>query len=149
MLKIFSKITRRSVISHKIQNSEAGLYFYLVFPVAVAFLVTFVAARLISYFAPSLTIPFFDDFRVHHFVYGFFVLAISGYLALIYNGPRAKYLISLLHGLGLGLSFDEFAFWIKLTDEDPARWSYDGFLIITGLFLLILSAKRGVQMLKV
>ncbi|MBU1148473.1 hypothetical protein KKI23_00100, partial [Patescibacteria group bacterium] len=64
--------------------------------------------------------------HVHHFAYGIFVLAISGYLALIFDGPRAKYLISLLHGFALGLTFDEYWFWIRLSDDDPARWSYDG-----------------------
>ncbi len=148
MLGIFSKITRKNIIHEKIERSEAGLYFYLVFPIAFSFLLTFGIARLISYWNPGLTISFIENYRIHHFVYGFFVLAISGYLALIHNGPRARYLIALLYGLGLGLAFDEFAFWIRLTDDDPARWSYDGFLIIIGLFFLILSASRGVKMLR-
>ena len=86
--------------------------------------------------------------HVHHFVWGISVLAISGYLALIFGGPRAKFLISLLYGFGLGLAFDEFAFWLKLTDDDPARWSYDGFLIIAAIIFLIISAKPGTKMLK-
>ncbi|MEX2090942.1 MAG: hypothetical protein WD989_02335 [Candidatus Paceibacterota bacterium] len=149
MLGIFSKITRKNTIVEKVLKSEPGLYFYLVFPIAFAFLLTFGVARLISYWNPALTIPIVQDYRIHHFVYGFFILAISGYLALVFYGPRAKFLIALLHGFGLGLSFDEFAFWIRLTDNDPARWSYDGFLIIMGVFLLIISAKRGVKMLKI
>jgi len=69
-------------------------------------------------------------------------------LALIFNGPRAKYLISLLHGFGLGLAFDEFGMWLRLRNDDPTRWSYDGFIVIIGIFLLIVSAKPGVKMLK-
>ena len=148
MWSFLSKITRRNIIREKIERSEAGLYFYLVFPITFAFLITFGGARLISYWNPALTIPLLEEYRVHHFVYGFFVLAISGYLALIFNGPRARYLIALLYGFGLGLAFDEFAFWIRLIDTDPARWNYDGFLIIIGFFFLILSAKRGVKMLR-
>lgn len=139
----------RNSIHDRVTNEKPGLYFYLVFPMVFAFLLTFGVARLISYWNPALTISFVEDYRIHHFVYGFFVLAISGYLALVFYGPRAKFLIALLHGFGLGLSFDEFAFWIRLTDDDPARWSYDGFLIIMGVFLLIISAKKGVQMIKV
>ena len=60
-----------------------------------------------------------------------------------------KYFISLLYGFGLGLAFDEFAFWLKLTDDDPARWSYDGFLIIAGFIFIIISAKRGLKLLKI
>ena len=148
MLGIFSKITRKKIIVDKIKHSEAGLYFYLVFPIAFAFLITFAIARILSLLAPDFYLIGLAVGRVHHYVYGFFVLALSGYLALIFNGPRAKYLISLLHGFGLGLAFDEFAFWLKLTDDDPARWSYDGFLIVMGLFFFIISAKRGLKMLR-
>ena len=149
MLGIFSKITRKNIISEKIKHSEAGLYFYLVFPIAFAFLLTFAVARIFSLLAPDFYLIGLAVGRVHHYVYGFFVLAISGYLALIFNDSKAKYLISLLHGFGLGLAFDEFAFWLKLTDTDPARWNYDGFLIVMGLFFFIISPKRGFQMLKI
>ena len=149
MLGIFSKITRKNTIIEKVRNSEPGLYFYLVFPMAFAFLLTFVSARIFNLLAPDFYLIGLAVGHVHHYVYGFFVLAISGYLALIFNDAPAKYLISLLHGFGLGLAFDEFAFWLKLTDDDPARWSYDGFLIIMGLFFFIVSAKRGLKMLKV
>jgi hypothetical protein len=130
----------------KVVKHEPGLYFYLIFPIAFAFLLTFIGTRLISYTAPWLTIPWTDSYRVHHFVYGFFILAISGYLALVFSGPRAKYLIALLHGLGLGLAFDEFGFWLKLTDDDPARWSYDGFAIIIGVLFVILTARRSFRL---
>lgn len=148
MFGFLSKITRKRIILDKIQHSEAGLYFYLVFPIAFAFLITFATARILSLLAPDFYLIGLAVGRVHHYVYGFFVLAISGYLALIFNDARAKYLISLLHGFGLGLAFDEFAFWLKLTDTDPARWSYDGFLIVMGLFFFIISAKRGLKMLE-
>ena len=138
----------RNSIHDRVINEKPGLYFYLVFPMAVAFLATFITARVISFFVPSLGV-FLGDIRIHHFVWGIFVLSISGYLALVFTGSKAKYLISLLHGFGLGLAFDEFAFWLRLADDDPARWSYDGFLIIMGLFFLIISARRGVKMLKV
>jgi hypothetical protein len=146
LLEIFSKM--KMSIRRKVLRHEHGLYLYLVFPIAVAFLLTFIGARIISNIAPELYIPWSPNIRVHHYAYGFFVLAASGYLALVFSGPRAKYLISLLHGFGLGLSFDEFGIWLRLNDDDPARWSYDGFLIITGVILLIVSARPGVKMLK-
>ena len=134
-------------IRHKVTTQEPGLYVSLIFPIAVAFLLTFTGARVISYLVPSFGV-FIGDFRIHHFTWGIFVLAVSGYLALVFDEAGAKYLISLLHGFGLGLAFDEFAFWLKLTDDDPARWSYDGFLVVAGLIFLIISAKPGVKMLK-
>ena len=148
MWSFLSKITRKNIIREKFEHSEAGLYFYLVFPIAFAFLLTFVGARILNTINPDLYIPFGKSgFHVHHFAYGFFILAISGYLALIHNGPRAKFLIALLHGFGLGLAFDEFGIWLRLKDDDPTRWSYDGFLIVIGLFFIILSAKKGLKML--
>ncbi len=150
MLRFLSKITRKNIIHEKTKRSEAGLYFYLIFPIAFAFLLTFVGARILNTLDPDLYIPFGKSgFHVHHFAYGFFVLAISGYLALIHDGPRSKYLISLLHGFGLGLAFDEFGLWLKLKNDDPTRWSYDGFLIVLGLFFIILSAKKGLKMLQI
>ena len=142
---IFSKM--KSSIRLRVLHHSQGLYLYVIFPIAVAFLLTFVGARIISYYVPNFYIPW-TDYRVHHFAYGFFVLAAAGYLALVFSGPRAKYLISLLHGFGLGLAFDEFGIWLKLNDGGPARESYDGFLIITGIIFLIITARPGVKFVK-
>lgn len=139
----------RRAITQKVQNKEPGLYVSLVFPISVAFLMTFIGARIFSNLYPDFYIPWSKTIRVHHYAYGFFVLAASGYLALIFSGAKAKYLISLFHGFGLGLAFDKFGIWLKLSDSDPARWSYDGFLIMAGLFLFIISAKPGLKMLKI
>ena len=87
--------------------------------------------------------------HIHHFAYGFFALAVSGYLALLFDEPKDKYLISLLHGFGLGLALDEFGMWLRLKDDEPIRWGYDGLLIFLGVIFLIISAKPGVKMLKI
>ena len=147
MLNILSSM--RNTIRAKVSNKEPGLYFYLIFPIAFAFLLTFGVSRIISHLYPEFYLPLSPGLRIHHFAYGFFVLATSGYLALVFNDARAKYLISLLHGFGLGLAFDEFGMWLRLRDDDPARWSYDGFLLVIGLFFLILSGKRGIRMIRV
>lgn len=148
MLGIFSKM-RQTIFE---RHNQPGFYIYPIFPMAVTFLLTFLALRLISFVFPAFGLPgltFVGDLHIHHFVWGISVLVASGYLALIFDGPKAKYQIALFHGFGLGLAFDEFAFWLKLTDDDIARWSYDGFFIIIGVFLLIISAKRGIRMLKI
>lgn len=139
----------KGTIRQKVQNKEPGLYVTLVFPIIVSFLITFIGARIFSHIFPEVYIPWSKGLHVHHFAYGFFVLAASGYLALVFSGPRAKYLISLLHGFGLGLAFDEFGIWLKLSDSDPARWSYDGFLIMIGLVFFIISVGPGLKRLKI
>ena len=145
LLLIFKKM--REGIYKKVVNKEPGLYISLVFPIAFAFLITFTASRVFSHFFPQLYIEWSPGLRVHHFAYGFFVLAASGYFALVFNGPRSKYLISLLFGFGLGLAFDEFGMWLKLRDDEITRWSYDGFNIIIGFFFLLLSARGGIKLL--
>ena len=145
LFSIFSKM--KSSIKEKVLSHKPGLYLYIVFPIATSFLLTFIGARLVSHFWPNLYIPW-SGIHVHHFAYGFFVLAVSGYLALVFSGPRAKYWISMLHGLGLGLALDEYGIWLHLSDDDPARWSYDGLLIFLGTALMLVSAKHGVRFVK-
>ena len=143
----FSKM--KNTIYRKVRRNESGLYSSVLFPIMFAFILTFVGSRIISIVDPSLHLFSVDDgVRVHHYTYGIFILAVSGYLALTLNGPKATFLIALLHGFGLGLAFDELGMWLKLRDDDIARWSYDGFNIIIGLSLLILTFKPGIKRIK-
>jgi hypothetical protein len=140
-LSLFSKM--KSSIKWRVQHHGPGLYLYIIFPIAVSFLLTFIGARILNNLWPDFYIPWPVEAHVHHYAYGFFILAISGYLALVFSGPRAKYYIALLHGFGLGLAFDEYGLWLNLENNEIARWEYDGFLIIVGIILLIISAKPG------
>jgi len=141
---IFSKITQRDALNKRLVNEES-VSIYILFPIAVAFLITFAGARLISHLAPNFFLHIIPGLHIHHYSYGFLVLAASGYLALVNNHPHDTYLISLLHGFGLGLAFDEFGIWLRLSDSSPARFSYDGIAILIGLFFLIISAEAGVK----
>ncbi len=136
----------RRVIYRKVRRNESGLYSSVLFPIMFAFILTFVGSRIISIVAPSFHLFEVENgIRVHHYTYGIFILAVSGYLALVLNSAKATFLIALLHGFGLGLAFDELGMWLKLRDDDIARWSYDGFNIIIGLSLLILTFKPGIK----
>lgn len=144
LFSIFSKITRKKAVTERLEKDES-VYIYLLFPIAVAFLLTFIGARVISRFSPHFFLHIIPGFHIHHYLYGFLILAASGYLALVNNSPRDTYLISLLHGFGLGLAFDEFGFWLNLTDNSSARFSYDGVAILVGLFFLIISIEAGIK----
>lgn len=142
LFSIFSKITRRDVL---IQKRDTSIYVHILFPIAVAFLITFGGARLLSHYYPMFFIEIVNDLHIHHFAYGIIVLVLSGYLALVNSSPRAKYLIALLHGFGLGLAFDEFGIWLRLSAENSARWSYDGIIVLIALFFLVVSAESGTR----
>lgn len=146
---IFSKITRKEIISEKLANNERGVHLYILFPITVAFLLTFVVARVISHIEPNFFLHIVPGLHIHHYLYGILILAVSGYLALITNNPRYKYLISLLHGFGLGLAFDEFGFLLRFSDRSADRFSYDGVIVLIGLFLLLISTEKGIQMRRI
>lgn len=145
MFTWFTKM--QDAIREKVVHHSKGLYVALIFPIAFAALLTFIIARIISMTQPQWGLWIASDLRVHHYAYGFFILAASGYLALIFSGPRAKFLIALLFGLGLGLSFDEFAMWLKLRGDDVARWEYDGVVIVLSFFFFILTIQPGMNFL--
>ena len=74
----------KNSIRWRVIHREHGLYLYIVFPIAIAFLITFTGSRIISHLWPDFYIPW-AEVRIHHYAYGFFVLAIAGYLALVFS----------------------------------------------------------------
>jgi hypothetical protein len=146
MVAIFTKM--KEAIAQKIGQHQKGLYVAILFPIFAAFLLTFVGARILSHYAPQFFIEWSSGVRVHHFAYGFFVLAAAGYLAMVHHGPRATYWNAWLFGFGLGLSMDELGMWLLLRDDDPTRWSYDGLTIVVVAIVLIIVAKPGIRFFK-
>lgn len=143
---IFRKM--RESVYRKVETGDPSLYISMAFPILFAFVLTFVGARIFSHFWPQTYVEWLPGLRVHHFAYGFFVLAASGYLALVVKSARPRFWIAMLHGFGLGLAMDEFGMWLRLRDDDIARWSYDGLNVAVALFLLIFTLKPGIKMLK-
>ena len=140
-------------VHRKVENNDPGLYISLAFPTLFAFVITFLSSRLVGYLITYGVMPPMyyrpsPGLHVHHFTYGVFILFLAGYLGLSVKQARAKFWVALLLGFGLGLAMDEFGMWLKLRDDEIVRWSYDGFNITIGLFLLILSLKPGIRMLK-
>src|SRR3989344_4183956 len=149
MISGFFRKMREGIRSKTGNGRPFELSVALIFPIAFAFLLTFIGSIVFSRFAPSFYLFEIEPgLRVHHCTYGFLILAVAAYLALIHTGPRAKFLIALLTGFGLGLAFDEFGMWLKLKDDDLARWNYDGFNLIAGFFFLVLFARPGIKLLK-
>lgn len=98
------------------------------FWVMVGFLPTFLAARFLVAQFPNLFLQVRGT-HVHHFIYGFFVLAIIGFVSI--STERGRRIQAFIYGIGLALAFDEFGMWMRLTDnynidtsEDALAWIF-------------------------
>jgi len=125
-----------------------GLYVAILFPITYSFLLTFAGARTFSHFFPQFYIAWSANLHVHHYTYGFFILAVAGYLALVHHGPKANYWIAMLFGMGLGFAMDELGMWLRFRDDDITRWNYDGFTVVILSVVLIIVAKPGIKFFK-
>lgn len=108
------------------------------FRVLISFLLTFIIARI---YVLSATSGIFEDpyiyvrgYHIHHLNYGIFIMAVSGFWALVFQEQSKRLAIGTLYGIGLGLTFDEFGMWLRLDDYYWTRMSYDAVVIITLLF---------------
>ena len=105
--------------------------------IAIAFVLTAMGARVFSVLLPWVHWEPVPGMHIHHYVYGIFILAIAGYLAMIFKGDRATSWIALLYGLGIGLTFDEFGMWLSPPLQRGTRWNTGGleFVVIALAFL--------------
>jgi hypothetical protein len=117
------------------------------FIVFAAFLLTFVVARLYVYLTNSdiMSVPFLiggsliiRGIHIHHLNWGIFILAITGFLSLYDVRPRIHRILAVFYGIGLGLTFDEFALWLRLRDDYSARITFEAITIISLILLNLL-----------
>jgi hypothetical protein len=99
------------------------------------FVLTITVARTISFYWPRFHLDLYPGVRIHHYVYGIFLLTVAGYLALLFKGPRATAWIACMYGLGVGLTFDEFGFWMNLNGRG-VRWHTGGLTLVGILFFV-------------
>ncbi len=113
--------------------------------VLVAFILTFIAARVVvllimAHWLPDLYL-FVRGTHVHHLNYGIFLLAGVG-AWLLFGRPagRALTTAAILYGVGLGLTFDEFGLWLHLGGPYWQRASFDAVVVIAALLGLAAAA---------
>jgi hypothetical protein len=112
--------------------------------VLVAFLFTFMAARVLVYLIMEHRLPDLylhlghNQTHVHHLNYGIFLLSFVG-AYLIFIQPRGTHLscASAIYGIGMGLTFDEFGMWYHLTPTYWQRVSFDAVVVIAALLALV------------
>jgi hypothetical protein len=110
--------------------------------VLVAFLLTFILARLVVYLVILRKIP--DIFlhiggtHIHHLNYGIFILSAVG-AYLLFKRPVGKELTisACLYGIGLALTFDEFGMWLHLGGSYWQRASWDAVIVLAAVLALV------------
>jgi hypothetical protein len=81
--------------------------------------------------------------HIHHLVWGILLMTITGYAAIAFDpGSPWEEIIAVLFGIGMGLTYDEFALWLNLKDvywSDKGRRSIDAVMVaaaIGGILLI-------------
>jgi hypothetical protein len=103
------------------------------FWVLSAFIPTFIGARLIVNFYPSFFVPVKGE-HIHHFAYGFVILALTGYISVV-RPRRSPPWLAFLFGVGLALALDEAGMWWHLTNHYYNDTSED-VIIVTSAILI-------------
>jgi hypothetical protein len=108
--------------------------------VFLAFLVTFLAARIVVILIMTRRMPNFflhaGGTHVHHLNYGIFVLSAVGAVLVFITQPsdKVRKLCALFYGFGMALTFDEFGMWLHLGGSYWQRGSFDAVIVLLSVF---------------
>jgi hypothetical protein len=115
--------------------------------ILTAFLFTFMAARMTVFLIAAGRIP--DIYlrlggtHIHHLNYGIFLLSgVGAYLLLGRPAARGLHWATVLYGIGLALTFDEFGLWLHLGGSYWQRASFDAVVVIAAFLALIATARH-------
>jgi len=110
--------------------------------VLATFILTFIASRVMVILIMDQKVPDFffhvGKTHVHHLNYGIFTLSGVG-AYLLFRRPSGKHLTyaTIVYGIGLGLTFDEFGMWVHLGGSYWQGTSLDAVVIIAAALGLI------------
>jgi hypothetical protein len=110
--------------------------------VLAAFLITFLSARILVLMIMTRYLPDFFVYiggtHVHHLNLGIILLSVCGAAMLFFTLTRhGLRLVSILYGVGLALTFDEFGMWLHLGGSYWQRASFDAMSILAAILGLI------------
>ena len=115
--------------------------------ILTAFLFTFMVARITVFLIVSRRIPdiylHLGGAHIHHLNYGIFLLSgVGAYLLLGRPAEKGLRWSTVLYGIGLALTFDEFGMWLHLGGSYWQRASFDAVVVIAASLGLIVAARR-------
>jgi hypothetical protein len=110
--------------------------------VLVVFLITFTVTRILVFLIMNRTFPdlfiYMGGTHVHHLNLGIFLLSgVGGYLLFVRPSGRKVKGATVLYGIGLALTFDEFGMWLHLGGGYWQRASFDAVTVVVGLLVLM------------
>jgi hypothetical protein len=80
--------------------------------------------------------------HIHHMFWGILLMTVFGYLGIaLADGTPREEGSAILFGIGMGLTFDEFALWLNLKDvywSEKGRQSIDAVIVATLLIVITL-----------
>ena len=111
----------------------------------LAFVLTFLTARIIVFMIAEGLVPnmflLVGNTHVHHLNYGIYLLSMVGlFLLLIRPRRTGLYVATIIYGIGLALTFDEFGMWLFLGGSYNNHLTFDAVVIIASLLTLIVLA---------
>ncbi len=119
--------------------------------VLATFILTFVASRVMVILIEARVVPDFyfhaKGTHVHHLNYGIFTLSGVGAYLLFRRPASGRPLTwaSVVYGVGLGLTFDEFGMWVHLGGSYWQGASFEAVVVVAaalGLFAFAPSVRR-------
>ncbi|HKU18536.1 MAG TPA: hypothetical protein VJP80_04645 [Candidatus Saccharimonadales bacterium] len=125
----------RTALGKAYRGLIANRHRQIPFWVLVGFLPTFLAARLIVDNAPGVFLQV-NGTHVHHFTYGIIMLAITGFVSLVWPW-RSRAVLAVAYGIGLALAFDEFGMWLHLTNNYNIDQSEDAMVAILAVLVFL------------
>jgi len=135
---LLQKLKRSQTI--ELQKKEHSLLLELQFVITVSFLIAFTASRALVVLSgeskPSLEL-WIGNYHIHHFFIGILLLSISGWIGLVGNRKKYKFISAILYGGGLGLLIDEIGLLLTWGNY-WARQSYFFGVLVIFIFLSII-----------
>jgi hypothetical protein len=136
--------TLRGYIQRAVKHFITSRFEEVPFVIFASYLFTFLFTRTYVYLSRTGKFDFLveniyiNGVHIHHLNFGIIILVLVGFWAL-YDVDRATHrTLAIFYGVGLALTFDEFALWLHLEDNYYAQISYNAILFISLVLLNII-----------